>query len=124
MRHSPNAVVADDTNTLLVDLQQATKEKKESLKVRNHHVSSPPPSFQPPGLIAARSTLFLSAYLLDVDNLAGGLLHLLELGEEVPEAALGHGLVGSKDGHLVQRRHGLALRRELAANDLVLLKLR
>lgn len=71
----------------------------------------------------ARIPLHPLSHLLDAHNLASGLLHLLELRKEVPEAALCYRLVGSEDGHLVQRRRRLALRRALAANHLVLLKL-
>ena len=62
-------------------------------------------------------------HLLHADDLAGGLLHLLELGEEIPEAALGHHCVGGEDLHLVERGLGVALGRELAAHNLKVLQL-
>lgn len=61
--------------------------------------------------------------LVDRDNLAGGLLDLLHLLEEVEEARLGDNLVGGEDAHLeklLRRSSGLLRGGELAANDLVL----
>jgi len=62
-------------------------------------------------------------HLLDGHDLAGGLLELLQLAQEVPETGLGHDVVGSEDAHLVERRLGLLLAGQLAAHDLVLLQL-
>jgi hypothetical protein len=61
--------------------------------------------------------------LLQVDNLAVGLLQLLQHGHEVPEAALGHHRVRGEDGHLQQRGLGVLLRGHLAADDFVLVQL-
>lgn len=60
-------------------------------------------------------------YLLQGDNLASGLLELLQLAQEVPETGFGDNVVGSEDTHLVQRRLWLLLAWQLAANDLVFL---
>lgn len=57
--------------------------------------------------------------LVDGDNLTGGLLDLLELGQEVPESGLGHNLVGGKDSHSVELLLGGSLGRQLSANNLV-----
>lgn len=70
----------------------------------------------------------LFADLSDGDDLTGGGLHLAELhqhsykksewlqrqylADKVEEAALGHNLVGSKDGHLRKREEGVAVRNE------------
>lgn len=59
--------------------------------------------------------------LLQGDNLASGLLELLQLAQEVPETGFGNNVVGSEDTHLVQRRLWLLLAWQLAANDLVFL---
>lgn len=42
-----------------------------------------------------------------VDGLAGRLLHLPQLRDEVPEAGLGHHMVGGEDPHAVQGRSGV-----------------
>lgn len=60
-------------------------------------------------------------HLLQGDNLASGLLELLQLAQEVPETGFGDNVVGSEDTHLVQRRLWLLLAWQLAANDLVFL---
>ena len=44
------------------------------------------------------------SYQATIDRLAGGLLHLPQLGDEVPEAGLGHHMIGGEDPHAVQRR--------------------
>lgn len=62
-------------------------------------------------------------HLLDGHDLAGGLLELLQLAQEVPEAGFGHDVVGGKDAHLVEGSLGLLLAGQLAAHDLVLLQL-
>lgn len=62
-------------------------------------------------------------YDIDRNNLAGGLLHLTELTNEVPEARLGHRLVLGKDAHSVELWSGLLLRRQVPTDDLVLLHL-
>ena len=61
-------------------------------------------------------------YDVDGDDLTGRLLDLAELAEEVPEAGLGDDLVRGKDAHPVELGLGLLLRRQLAADDLVLLE--
>lgn len=58
-------------------------------------------------------------YLVDVKNLAGGLLHLSDLMHEIPETRLGVDLVGSKDLHAVCRRIRIGIGGSLAADDLV-----
>jgi hypothetical protein len=60
--------------------------------------------------------------LVEGNDLAVGLLDLLELHQEVPEARLGNDLVGGKDSHAVELGGGVGLAREVAPNDLVLLK--
>ena len=55
--------------------------------------------------------------LLDRDDLAGGLLELPQLPEEVPEPGLGHDLVRGEDPHAVERSLRLILGRELAPDD-------
>lgn len=59
---------------------------------------------------------FLILHLAAVHNLPRGLLHLLQLRNEVPEAGLGDDMVRSEDPHAVQRR-GRAFRRGQAAPD-------
>ena len=43
------------------------------------------------------------AYLVDVENLPRGLLHLAHLMHEIPEPRLGHDLVGREEFHAVRR---------------------
>lgn len=57
--------------------------------------------------------------LIHVQDLAGGLLHLTHLVHEVPEAGLGHDLVGSEQLHAVSGRVRVRSRGSLAANHLV-----
>jgi len=57
------------------------------------------------------------AYLADGHDLTGGLLDLLQLLEEVPEAALGNDSIGTKNPHLVQLRHRLLDRGTSATNN-------
>ena len=73
-----------------------------------------------PDAVVADNTSSLLGDAGDAEDLASGALHLLELRQEVPEAALGNNLVGGKDGHLVQRLLGLGLCGQLAPDDLVL----
>lgn len=61
-------------------------------------------------------------YLVQADDLTVGLLDLAELGEEVPETALGNNGVGSEDTHAVELRGGLRVSGQMAPNDLVLLQ--
>ena len=63
------------------------------------------------------------AYLLDVHNLTIGLLELLELGHEVPEAALGDHHVGGEDGHLKQRGLRILLCGQGSAHHHILVQL-
>lgn len=60
--------------------------------------------------------------LVHGDDLAVGLLDLLELHQEVPETGLGNDLIGGKNAHAVELGGGVALGGQMAANDLVLLK--
>lgn len=46
-------------------------------------------------------------YQTTVDGLAGRLLHLPQLRDEVPEAGLGHHMIGGEDPHAVQGRSGV-----------------
>ncbi len=52
--------------------------------------------------VAGRTVARLSTYHVDADDLAGGLLDLLEAAQEVPEAGLGDDRVRRKDAHAVQ----------------------
>lgn len=63
-----------------------------------------------------------AAYQVQADNLAVGLLDLLQLGEEVPEAGLGDDIVRGEDAHAVQLRGRVAVRRQMTADDLVFLQ--
>lgn len=58
-----------------------------------------------------------------VDDLPGRLLHLPQLGHEVPEAGLGHHVVGGEDPHAVQRGGGVLGGGQQPPNDFVLPKL-
>jgi hypothetical protein len=59
------------------------------------------------------------AHLVHVEDLTSGLLHFTHLVHEVPEAGLGHNLIGSKQLHAVGGRIGVRLRGGLSANNLV-----
>lgn len=61
--------------------------------------------------------------LVEGDDLTSGLLDLLHLPKEVPEAGLGNNLIRSKEAHAEKARLGLLLGGKLAANDLVLVEL-
>jgi hypothetical protein len=61
-----------------------------------------------------------ATYGLDGDDLAGKLLHLVQLGEEIPIAALGDNHVGGIDGHLEEGLLGGNGCWQLASNDDVL----
>lgn len=65
-----------------------------------------------------------STYQAAVDNLPGRLLHLPQLGHKVPEAGLGHHVVGSEDPHAVEGRGRVLGGGQQAPNDLVFAKLR
>jgi len=58
-------------------------------------------------------------YLVDIHDLTGGLLHLPHLVHEVPEAGLGHDLVGGEDLHAVSRRVLVGSGGHLATHHLV-----
>lgn len=58
-----------------------------------------------------------------VDRLSRGLLHLPQLGDKVPEAGLGHYMVGGEDPHAIQRRIGVLGRGQQTPNHLVFPKL-
>lgn len=60
--------------------------------------------------------------LVQGNDLTVGLLDLAELGEEVPETALGDNRVGGEDTHAVELRGGLRVSGQMAPNDLVLLQ--
>lgn len=59
---------------------------------------------------------------VEADDFTVGLLHLLQLGEEVPEARLGHHCVGSEDAHAVELGRGIRLGGQVAPDDLVLVE--
>lgn len=61
-------------------------------------------------------------YLVQADNLTVGLLDLLQLHQEVPEAGLGDNLIGGEDAHAVQLRGGVSLGGQVAPDDLVFQK--
>jgi len=60
-------------------------------------------------------------YLIDSDDLAIGLLDLLQLRKEVPEPRLGHNIVGCEDAHAVKLGRRVRIRGQMAPNDLVFL---
>lgn len=62
-------------------------------------------------------------YQSTVDGLSRGLLHLPQLGDEVPEAGLGHDVVGGEDPHPVQRWGRILGRGQQTPDDFVLPKL-
>lgn len=57
---------------------------------------------------------------VEADDLTVGLLDLTELGQEVPEARLGHNGVGREDAHAVQLGRGVSLGGQVTPDDLVL----
>ncbi len=59
---------------------------------------------------------------IERDNLAGRLLDLAQLHQEVPEAGFGHHGVGCKDAHAVQFRRWVRIGGQMAADDLVFLE--
>lgn len=61
-------------------------------------------------------------YHIEADDLTVGLLHLLELHQEVPKAGLGHNSVGRKDAHAVQLRRRVRLGGQMTPDDLVLVE--
>lgn len=63
------------------------------------------------------------AYLVNVQNLTSGLLHLAHLVHEVPESGLGVHLVAGEELHSVSRRVLVRLGGRLAADHLVQLHL-
>lgn len=56
---------------------------------------------------------------VDVENLAGGLLHLSHLVHEVPEARLSHHFILRKDLHAISRRVLIGLGWCFTSNDLI-----
>lgn len=62
------------------------------------------------------------SYLVQADDLAVGLLDLAQLGEEVPETALGDDIVGSEDAHAVELGGRVGVGGQVAPDDLVLLQ--
>lgn len=59
---------------------------------------------------------------VDGYDLAVGLLHLLQLGKEVPETRLCDDLIECKDAHAVELGGGLSLRGQMAPDDLEFLQ--
>ena len=70
----------------------------------------------------ARGVVGRAAYLVQADDLTVGLLDLLQLHQEVPEAGLGDDIIRGKDAHPVQLRSGIGVGWQVTANDLVFLK--
>lgn len=68
-----------------------------------------------------RASLSLT-YLVDGNDLTGGLLDLLQAAKEVPVPGLGNDGVGSEDAHAVQSGRRVGLGRQMPANDLVFLE--
>lgn len=66
--------------------------------------------------------LCVMTYLVDGNDLTGGLLDLLQAAKEVPVPGLGNDGVGGKDTHAVQSGRRVGLGRQMPANDLVLMK--
>lgn len=64
-----------------------------------------------------------STHQATVDDLSGGLLHLPQLGDEVPEAGLGHDMVGGEDPHPVERGGRVLGRGQQTPNNFILPKL-
>ena len=62
------------------------------------------------------------AYHVNGDNLAAGLLCLVELAKEVPETGLGHDLIRREDTHAEELGRWVLGSWELAPNDLILLE--
>ena len=61
-------------------------------------------------------------YDIDADDLASGLLHLLETTKEIPETGFSDDSIRREDAHAVEGRSRVGLRGQMAPNDLVLLK--
>ncbi len=61
-------------------------------------------------------------YPVDADDLASGLLDLLEASQEVPVPGLGDHRVRGEDAHAVHARGRVGFGRQMSADDLVLLK--
>lgn len=63
-------------------------------------------------------------YQATVHDLSRSLLHLPQLGDEVPEARLGHHMIGGENPHAVQRRSRVLGRGQQTPNNFVLPKLK
>lgn len=63
------------------------------------------------------------SYQTTVDRLSRSFLHLPQLGDEVPEARLGHHMVGGKNPHAVQWRCRIFSRGQKTPNNLIFPKL-
>ena len=92
----PDTKVLDFHGVLLMDLQR-------------HKVSTK----------AYQITVRRGMYLIESDDLAVGLLDLLQLGDEVPETRLGDDIVRRKDAHAVELGGRVALRGQVTPDDLV-----
>ena len=73
-----------------------------------------------PSLLSTRSGLCWNTYGVDGNDLTGGLLHLTELTNEVPETRLGDRLVDGEDPHAIELGRGLLLGGKVASNHHVL----
>lgn len=74
---------------------------------------------EPDGVVLDDAAVALHQ-LVDVEDLARGLLHLVHLVQEVPEAGLGHHLVGREDLHPEHRGVGVRLGGHVPSHHLVL----
>lgn len=70
-----------------------------------------------------RQTKDCSTHQATVDNLPGRLLHLPQLRHKIPEAGLGHHMVGGKDPHAVKGRSRVLGRGQQTPNHFVFAKL-
>lgn len=86
----PDTKVLDLERVLLVDLQSPSEHSSVLF------YSSP--------LFHVLLHRLRSTHLVEADDLAVGLLNLLQLGEEVPEAALRDDIVWREDAHAVELR--------------------
>lgn len=62
--------------------------------------------------------------LFDLNNLTVGLLDFLETTQKVPEARLGHNVIGRKDGHSVERWVRVGLVHQVTTHNAILAQLK
>lgn len=113
------ARVVADPDTEVLNLQRA-------LLVDLNRMCEPNPQLIAPGgdSSGGRWPIFRLevTYHIEADDLTVGLLDLLELGQEVPEARLGHNSVRRKDAHAVQLGRRVRLGGQVTPDDLVLVE--